>query len=224
MKKILRHGGSPGYHAKISCGLEIVSDDYAGLSVGLSSRKNHALSVVKGETKSRIESLPPIIRHERRCISEQTLALADLDHQNRKTSISKPTANAQRPNVQAETTRTRFRRSCGFSWDRSVIATAPHCSNCWGRPLWTGGIPDNLEFKSQFRPRLFDLQHRCCAVRGPVLHLRVPYFRPTFTAGELSGQLRTPYFGLCAALKTLSIAFVASKIAYCSVGDMPVLV
>jgi hypothetical protein len=151
MKKILRHGESPGYHAKISCGLEIVSDDYTGLSVGLSSRKNHALSVVKGETKSRIESLPPIIRHERRCISEQTLALAGLDHQNRKTSISKPTASAQRPNVQAETTRTRLRRSCGFCWDRSVIATAPHCSNCWGRPLWTGGIPDNLEFKSQFR-------------------------------------------------------------------------
>ena len=148
----------------------------------------------------------------------------DLDHQNRKTSISKPTANAQRPNVQAETTRTRLRRSCGFCWDRSVIATAPHCSNCWGRPLWTGGIPDNLEFKSQFRRRLFDLQHRCCAVRGPVLHLRVPYFRPTFTAGELSGQLRTPYLGFCAALQALSIAFVASKIAYCSVGDMPVLV
>jgi hypothetical protein len=56
----------------------------------------------------------------------KTTALAGLDHQNRKTSISKPTANAQRPNVQAETTRTRLRRSCGFSWDRSVIATAPH--------------------------------------------------------------------------------------------------
>jgi hypothetical protein len=40
-----------------------------GLSVGLSSRNNHALSVVKGETNSRIESL--LIRHERRCISEQ---------------------------------------------------------------------------------------------------------------------------------------------------------
>jgi hypothetical protein len=89
--------------------------------------------------------------------------------------------------VQAETTRTRFRRSCGFSWDRSVIATAPHCSNCWGRALWTGGIPDDPKLKPQFRPRLFGLQHRCCAVRGPVLHLRVPYFRPTFTAGETFG-------------------------------------
>jgi hypothetical protein len=113
--------------------------------------------------------------------------------------------------VQAETTRTRFRRSCGFSWDRSVIATAPHCSNCWGRALWTGGIPDDPKLKPQFRPRLFGLQYRCCVVRGPILHLRVPYFRPTFTAGELSGQLRRPYFGLCAALQALSIAFVASR-------------
>src|SRR6266403_2948000 len=48
-----------------------------------------------------------------------------LDHENRKTPISKPAANAQRPNVQAETTRTRLRRSCGISWDRSVIAAAP---------------------------------------------------------------------------------------------------
>jgi hypothetical protein len=37
--------------------------------------------------------------------------------QNRKTPISKPAANAQRPNVQAETTRTRLRRSCDVSWD-----------------------------------------------------------------------------------------------------------
>ena len=50
-----------------------------------------------------------------------------FDHENRKTPISKPAANAQRPNVQAETTRTRLRRSwsCGSSWDRSVIAAAP---------------------------------------------------------------------------------------------------
>lgn len=44
-----------------------------------------------------------------------------LDHENRKTPISKPAANAQRPNVQAETRRTRLRRSCGISWDRSII-------------------------------------------------------------------------------------------------------
>src|ERR1700738_1683760 len=49
-----------------------------------------------------------------------------FDHENRKTPISKPAANAHRPNVQAETTRTRFRRSsCGISWDRCVIAAAP---------------------------------------------------------------------------------------------------
>jgi hypothetical protein len=46
-------------------------------------------------------------------------------HENRKTPISKPAANAQRPNVQAETTRTRLRRSCGISSDRSVITAAP---------------------------------------------------------------------------------------------------
>jgi hypothetical protein len=43
---------------------------------------------------------------------------------------SKPAANAHRPNVQAETMRTRFRRSsCEISWDRCVIAAAP----CGGR-------------------------------------------------------------------------------------------
>ena len=60
-----------------------------------------------------------------------------LDHENRKTPISKPAANAQRPNVQAETRRTRLWRSSRISWDRSVIAAAPLRSNCWGRPLWT---------------------------------------------------------------------------------------
>src|SRR5258707_11426127 len=66
-----------------------------------------------------------------------------VDHENRKTPISKPAANAQRPNVQAETRRTRLWRSCGISWDRSVIiaATPPLRSNCWGRPLWTGQCP-----------------------------------------------------------------------------------
>ena len=50
-----------------------------------------------------------------------------FDHENRKTPISKPAANAHSPNVQVETTRTRLRRSwsCGSSWDRSAIAAAP---------------------------------------------------------------------------------------------------
>ena len=113
--------------------------------------------------------------------------------------------------MQAETTRTRFRRSCGFSWDRSVIATAPHSQQLLGPHFMDGRHPGRPELKPQFRPSLFGLQHRCCTVRGPVLHLRVPYFRPTFTAGELSGQLRTPYLGFCAALQALSIAFVASR-------------
>ncbi len=50
-----------------------------------------------------------------------------LDHENKKVPISKPAANAHRPNVQAETMRTMFRRSfsCEISsWDRSVIAAA----------------------------------------------------------------------------------------------------
>jgi hypothetical protein len=45
----------------------------------------------------------------------------------------------------------------------------------------------------------------------------------SFTAGELSARLRRPYFGLCAALTALSIAFVASKIAYSLEIEMPVL-
>jgi hypothetical protein len=50
-----------------------------------------------------------------------------LDHENRKTPISRPAANDQSPNVQAEITRTRLRRSrsCGISLDRSVIAARP---------------------------------------------------------------------------------------------------
>ena len=36
---------------------------------------------------------------------------AAFDHENRKTPISKPAENAQRPNVQAETRRARLRRS-----------------------------------------------------------------------------------------------------------------
>ena len=60
----------------------------------------------------------------------------EFDHENRKTPISKPAANAQRPNVQAETTRTRLRRSCGISWDSSVIAAAP----CGGRQPVTGEL------------------------------------------------------------------------------------
>ena len=59
------------------------------------------------------------------------------DHENRKTPISKPAANAHRPNVQAEITRTRFRRSsCGVSWDRCVIAAAPR----GGRQPVTGAV------------------------------------------------------------------------------------
>src|SRR5712672_2781341 len=67
-----------------------------------------------------------ILRHHRwRAIHTVLPLQCRLDHKNRKTPISKPAANAQRPNVQAETTRTRLRKSCGISWDRSVIAAAP---------------------------------------------------------------------------------------------------
>ena len=73
-----------------------------------------------------------------------------------------------------------FRGRAGSRGIDPSLQPPPICSNCWGRGLWTGGIPDDPKLKPQFRPRLFGLQHRCCAVRGPVLHLRVPYFRPTF--------------------------------------------
>jgi hypothetical protein len=62
-----------------------------------------------------------------------------VDHENRKTSISKPAANAQRPSAQAETTRPRLPQV-------NLVGLIRHCnrsplrSNCWGRPLWTGGI------------------------------------------------------------------------------------
>ena len=60
-----------------------------------------------------------------------------LDYENRKTPISKPAANAQRPNVQAETMRMRLRRSCGISSDRSVIAVAPPAQQLLlGPPPW----------------------------------------------------------------------------------------
>ena len=57
-------------------------------------------------------------------------------YENRKVPISKPIANAQRPNVQAEMSRERSRRSLRrssssreISWDRYIIAAAP----CGGR-------------------------------------------------------------------------------------------
>jgi hypothetical protein len=76
------------------------------------------------------------------------------DHKNRKTPISKPAANAQRPNVQAETMRTRIRRSCGISWDRSVIAAAPPSQQLLGPSFL-----DWRQAKPQFQPRLSGLRH-----------------------------------------------------------------
>ena len=87
-----------------------------------------------GDTSSGQRGLPRLPRIKSRAAAERARKFGGsgraLDHENRKTPISKPAANAQRPNVQAETTRTRLRRSsCGISWDRSVIAAAP----CGGR-------------------------------------------------------------------------------------------
>jgi hypothetical protein len=67
----------------------------------------------------------------------------------------------------------------GFRGIDPSLQPLPICSNCWGRPLWTGGIPDDPEFKPQFRARPIRLATLYCAVRGPALHLRVPYFRPS---------------------------------------------
>jgi hypothetical protein len=82
------------------------------------------------------------------------VAPSPLDHENRKAPISKPAANAQRPNVQAETTRTKLRRSCGISWDRSVIAAVPPEQHLLG-PSFTDGAasrPPGPGIKPQIRP------------------------------------------------------------------------
>jgi hypothetical protein len=81
--------------------------------------------------------------------------------------------------VQAETTRTRIRRSCGVSWDRSVIAAVPPSQQLLGPSSMDGRHPDDpaKAFRlPQFWPRRSGLRHWCCAVRWPVLHLRVAYF------------------------------------------------
>jgi hypothetical protein len=59
------------------------------------------------------------------------------------TKIERPRSANQlqrpRPNVQAETTRTRMRRSsCGISWDRSVIAAAPRSQQLLGPSFMDG--------------------------------------------------------------------------------------
>jgi hypothetical protein len=71
----------------------------------------------------------------------------------------------------------------------------PLRSNCWGRPLWTGGIPatrPRMQPKPQFRPRPSGFQHWCCAVRWPVLHLRVAYFgqHPALRTSDASARPR----------------------------------
>lgn len=103
-----------------------------------------------------------------------------LDHENRKTPISKPAANAQRPNVQAETRRTRLRRSCGISWDRSIIDSRVPFAAIAGAILY-GRTPSRrpghaFKLPPNSGPRLSDVRHWCCAVRWPGLHFRVAYF------------------------------------------------
>jgi hypothetical protein len=104
-----------------------------------------------------------------RCSYANSTARAGLDHENRKTPISKPPANAQGPNVQAETTRTRIRRSA-FSWDRSVIAAAPPSQHCWGVPYRRAGFPATrplVKPTPRFGPGQSRLRHWCHAVRWP---------------------------------------------------------
>ena len=55
-----------------------------------------------------------------------------LDHENRKTPINNPAANAQRPNVQPETRRTRLWRSS------SEMGSVRHYSRPLRRPLGYG--------------------------------------------------------------------------------------
>src|SRR5246500_3006367 len=65
---------------------------------------------------SRRRSLGPMARRD-----------AEGDHENKKVPISKPTANAQSPNVQTEITRARLRKSKSRKGSRnpSVIAASP---------------------------------------------------------------------------------------------------
>jgi hypothetical protein len=86
-----------------------------------------------------------------------------VGHKNRKTPISKPAANAQRPSVQAETRRTRLRRSCGTSWDRSVIAAAPPSQQLLGLsfigPAASRRAGHCIQAKPKFRLRLSGFRH-----------------------------------------------------------------
>jgi hypothetical protein len=129
----------------------------------------------KGHEKQAYErKVPEKSRTGSRSVLVQDLVTAC--HENRKTPISKPPANAQRPNVQAETTRTRTRRSA-FSWDRSVIAAAPLRSNCWG-VLYGRAVTGRPLVKPtpQFGPGQSRLRHRSHTVppnqKGP--HFRDP--------------------------------------------------
>src|SRR4051795_12280259 len=87
--------------------------------------------------------------------------LRPFDQENRKTPINKPAANAQRPNVQAETTRTRIRRSsCGTSRARSPIAAAPRAIA--GPSLMDGRHPatrPHVQARPRFRSRLPGIRH-----------------------------------------------------------------
>jgi hypothetical protein len=71
-------------------------------------------------------------------------------------------------------------RDCGGpAGSRGIVASLqplPLRSNCWGRPLWTGGIRTMWSLNRNSWSRLSGFQHWCCAVRWPVLHLRVAYF------------------------------------------------
>jgi hypothetical protein len=117
-----------------------------------------------------------------------------LDHENKKTPISKPTANAQRPNVQAETTRTRLRRSCGISWVRSVIATAPPSQQLPGPPFMDASRRPGHTFRlnANSGPVCPACNIWYCAVRWPVLHLRVAYFgqHPALRSSDASARPR----------------------------------
>jgi hypothetical protein len=84
-----------------------------------------------------------VIRHLGYRASCEMAGNPDIDHENRKVPISNPAANAQRPSVQVETTRTRLRRSSSdaISWDRSVIAAAPPWQQLPGPSFMDGRHP-----------------------------------------------------------------------------------
>jgi hypothetical protein len=89
--------------------------------------------------------------------------------------------------VQAETTRTRLRRSCGISWDRSVIAAASPFAAIAGAVLYGRAASRRPGHAFRLNPNSGPVCPACdigvALFGGPVLHLRGAYFGQHRPAG-----------------------------------------